>query len=117
MNNRERVTRALLIGGATVEAERLATALGTGSRVIAFAVDRTSADALKATFVRHGVAAAVMLGDAGLLVHKVAGPFDVILDAHPGHAQRREQLTALLAAGGRLKVEATVDRKAGSTDE
>ena len=117
MNNRDGVTRALLIGGAVVEAERLATTLEPGSRVIAFAVDRTLAAALKATFARHGVAAAVMLGDAGLLVHKVAGPFDVIVDAQPGHAQRREQLTALLAADGDLKVEATANRKAGSTDE
>lgn len=117
MNNPARVTSALLIGGAVVEAERLATTLAPGSRVIAFAVDRASGDALKATFARHGVAAAVMLGDAGLLVHKVAGPFDVIVDAYPGHAQRREQLTALLAGEGRLKVEATADRKAGNTDE
>jgi protein-L-isoaspartate O-methyltransferase len=117
MNNRDGVTRALLIGGATAEAARLASAISPGSKVIAFTEDRASADALKATFARHGVAAAVMLGDAGLLVHKVAGPFDVIVDAHPGHAQRRERLTALLAPDGRLKVEATADRKAGSTDE
>ena len=117
MNNRGGVTRALLVGGAIGEAERLASVMPPGSQVIAFAADRASADVVKALFARHQITAAVMLGDAGLLVHKVAGPFDVIVDAHPGHAQRRERLTGLLAADGRLSVEAPEDWKAGSTDE
>jgi hypothetical protein len=116
MNNSGVVRRALLIGGAPEDAERLARTMAAGGHAIAFAADRVSAEPLKAVFARHDIAAGVMVGDAGLLVHKVAGPFDAIVDAHPGHAGRRERLKALLSADGRLMV-ATADRKAGSPDE
>lgn len=117
MNNRDGVARALLIAGTPREAERLARAVPPGARVVAFAPDRSTADALKAVFARHKLAAAVLVGDAALLVHKVAGSFDIIVDAHAGHAERRERLRTLLSPHGRLGLEAITEGKAGSTDE
>jgi len=108
MNNMRRPNRgpakALLIGGAAPDAERLAARLGTEAQVICLSADRAAGDA-----VRQAIRAclpdarvAVMLGDPALLVHKVSGPFDVILDAHRGRAPRHDRLRALLAEGGEL---------------
>lgn len=96
--------KALLVGGGVPEAERLAGTLGADAQVICFAADRRAGDAVRAA-IRAKVPlarVAVMLGDPALLVHKVSGPFDVILDAHEAGATRRERLRALLAEGGEV---------------
>lgn len=116
-NNAREAARALLIGGSAADAERLAASMSDAGQVIAFATDRASADRLKHVFARHRITAAVMLGDPALLVHKVTGPFHVIVDAHPGHAQRRERLRGMLAAQGRLVPAAEDHPEADHTHE
>jgi hypothetical protein len=99
--------RALLVGGTSADAERLATRLAHGASVICFAPDRTTGDMLKRTIaaVAAGARVSVMIGDPWLLVHKVSGPFDVIAvpaDAHGGPARVRERLRAILREDGEL---------------
>lgn len=99
-----RAAKALLVGGGVPEAERLAAALTPDAQVICFATDRPAASVVRETILARlpDARVAVMLGDPGLLVHKIAGPFDLILDAHRGGAPRRDRLRALLADGGEL---------------
>ena len=96
--------KALLVGGGAPEAERVAAALGPGAHVICFAADRAAGETVRAAL--RGCApharVAVMFGDPALLVHKVSGPFDLIVDAYPGGAGRREFLQSLLAGNGTL---------------
>jgi spermidine synthase len=96
--------KALLIGGAAPDAERLAASLAPEAQVICFAADRAAAEAVRQALrqCRPDARVAVMLGDPALLVHKVSGPFDVILDAHREPAARLARLRALLAEGGEL---------------
>jgi len=96
--------KALLVGGGGPDAERLASGLAPDAQVICFAADRSAGEAVRAAIRARLPAArvAVMLGDPALLVHKVSGPFDLILDAHPGGAPRHDRLRALLAKDGRL---------------
>jgi hypothetical protein len=98
------MARALLIGGSAPDAERIAARLGAESQVIVFAAGRAEGDAVRDVIRsrRPDALVAVMLGDPALLVHKVAGPFDLIVDAHPGGAPRHDRLRALLAEGGEL---------------
>lgn len=96
--------KALLVGGGAPDAERLAAALGPDPEIICFAVDRSAGETVRRAIgdrLPHA-RIAVMLGDPALLVHKVSGPFDVIVDAHQGGAARRELLRSLLAEGGEL---------------
>lgn len=96
--------RALLIGGGTADAERLAERIGSSAHVICFAPDRASAEAIRQAIVGRvpDARVAVMLGDPALLVHKVSGPFDLIVDAHPGGDARRDRLRALAGTGGEV---------------
>ncbi|HEX7020985.1 MAG TPA: hypothetical protein VF159_13285 [Gemmatimonadaceae bacterium] len=96
--------RALIVGGGAPEAGRVAEALAPDAQVICFAADRAAADTVRATIQARlpHARVAVMLGDPALLVHKVSGPFDLILDAHQGGAPRQARLRALLAEGGEL---------------
>ncbi len=95
-------SRALLIGGGTADAERLAERLGPAARVICFATDREAGEAVRQAIAARAPRAsiAVMLGEPALLVHKVAGPFDLIVDAHPDGARRRDRLRALAGEDG-----------------
>ncbi len=108
MNNMRRPLRgpakALLIGGAPPDAARLAARLGAEAQVICFAADRDAGDAVREVIrtCLPDARVSVMLGDPALLVHKVSGPFDVILDAHREGTARRDRLRALLAKGGEL---------------
>ena len=100
-------TRALLVGSAAADARRLAARLSPGAMVICFARDRPAADAVTQA-MRDGAPGArvsVMLGDPGLLVHKVSGPFDLIVvaeDAREGAARHRDRLIGLLRENGEL---------------
>ena len=96
--------RALLVGGTGADAERLAARLAPGARVICFAADATIAAAMRAamTSSASGVQLSILVGDPALLVHKVAGPFDLILDAHATTGAPRERLRTLLAEHGEL---------------
>jgi hypothetical protein len=101
MNN----MRALLVGGATSDAERLAARLAPGATVICFAADRQLADALKTAITRRrtGARVSVMIGDPVLLVHKVSGPFDLIAigaDVNAAAEKQHERLRALLGENG-----------------
>jgi hypothetical protein len=95
---------ALMVGGGALDAERLAAALAPDAQVICFAADRAAASTVREIILARvpGARVAVMLGDPALLVHKVAGPFDLILDAHQGGTPRHDRLRALLAEGGEL---------------
>jgi hypothetical protein len=99
-----RAAKALLVGGGVPEAERLTRALSPDAQVICFAPDRAAGDLVRETIRSRAPRArvAVMLGDPALLVHKVSGPFDLIIDAHRGGAPRGDRLRALLAEGGEL---------------
>ncbi len=94
--------RALLIGGSAADGDRLAGLLAPEAQVICFAADRASGEAIREAIVRRAPTArvAIMLGEPALLVHKVAGPFDVIVDAHPDGETRRDRLQMLAAEGG-----------------
>jgi spermidine synthase len=94
--------RALLIGGGAADAERVAARIRPDAQVICFAPDRAAGDAIRQAFAARvpGARVAVMLGDPALLVSKVAGPFDLIVDAHPGSFARRERLRTLTTDGG-----------------
>lgn len=96
--------RALLVGGARADAERLAARLAPGARVICFAADAGTAAAMRQAIATRagGAQVSVLVGDPALLVHKVAGPFDLILDAHGTTGAPRERLQALLAQHGEL---------------
>ncbi|HSL22497.1 MAG TPA: hypothetical protein VK886_13265 [Vicinamibacterales bacterium] len=96
--------RALLVGGGAAEAARLAVRLAPGAMVICFAPDRAAADAISRAFASRAPDArvSVMIGDPALLVHKVAGPFDVIVDAHGTAAAPRARLRQLLRENGEL---------------
>lgn len=97
-------SKALLVGGGAHEAERLARALAPDAQVICCAVDRLSGETVRGTIRARlpRVQVAVMLGDPALLVHKVSGPFDLIIDAYREGAPRDDILRALLAEGGEL---------------
>jgi hypothetical protein len=96
--------KALLVGGGAPDAERLAAAVRPDAQIICFAADRAIGDTVGETIRsrRPHARIAVMIGDPSLLVHKVSGPFDVIVDAHEGAPARRELLRSLLAGGGEL---------------
>jgi hypothetical protein len=99
--------RALLIGGQAADAERIAARLAPAAMVICFARDRAAGDAVtRAILSRAGDArVSVMLGDPGLLVHKVSGPFDLIVlaaDARDRAAPHRDRLVGLLRENGEL---------------
>lgn len=99
-----RAAKALLVGGGEPDAERLAGSLAPDAQVICFAAERATGDAVRQAIrsrLPHA-RVAVMLGDPALLVHKVSGPFDLIVDAHRGGAPRGDVLRALLADGGEL---------------
>ncbi len=99
--------RALLVGGAAADAARLAARLAPAAMVICFARDRPAAEAVTAA-LRAGAPGArvsVMLGDPGLLVHKVSGPFDLIVlaaDARERASRHRDRLLGLLRENGEL---------------
>lgn len=100
MNN----LRALLIGGGAPDALRVAGRVGPGATIVCFAPDRPAAAAIRHAL--NGAAptahVAVMVGDPALLVHKVSGPFDLILDAHGASSGNRVRLLALLRENGEL---------------
>lgn len=98
------VRRALLIGGGTSDAEQVATRIGPGAQVICLAADRGAGEAIKQVLLSRTPEArvVVMRGDPALLVHKVAGPFDLIVDAHRGAESRRERLRALAGETGEI---------------
>lgn len=97
--------RALLVGGSADDAVRLGRRLAPAALVICFATDRATGEALKRS-VRSSAPDArvsVMIGDPWLLVHKVAGPFDlIVVPPSAGGAQARARLRRLLREGGDL---------------
>lgn len=99
--------RALLVGGAPSDAARLAARLGAGASVICFAADRATGETLKSTIASTapGARVSVMIGDPWLLLHKVSGPFDLIVlpsGAGGASASATERIGAVLGEGGEL---------------
>jgi predicted O-methyltransferase YrrM len=99
--------RALLVGGAVADAERLAARLAPAATVICFAPDRAAAEGVKKAITARARDArvSVMIGDPALLVHKVSGPFDLIAlaaDARSAAKKQRERLRAMLREDGEL---------------
>jgi predicted O-methyltransferase YrrM len=95
-------TRALGVGAANHHGwlVSLARALPHDGRLIVFYPDAPGMRAVRDEFDRAGLAgrANVMLGNPALLVRKVAGPFDVILNCEAGDEEAwRTRLTPLLA--------------------
>ena len=84
----------------------LAGALPPGGMLLTMEMDAGRASEARANFARAGVAdrAHVMVGDAVLLLAKVAGPFDVIFQdgAKRLYTPMLDRLAALLRPGGLL---------------
>jgi predicted O-methyltransferase YrrM len=84
----------------------LAGALPPGGTLITMEIDPARARTARANFERAGVAdrANVMVGDAALLLAKVAGPFDLIFQDgdKAQYAPTLDRLAALLRPGGLL---------------
>jgi predicted O-methyltransferase YrrM len=84
----------------------LAGALPADGMLISMEMDPERAETARANFARAGLSARahVMVGDAGLLVAKVAGPFDVIFQdgAKQLYEPMLDKLAALLRPGGLL---------------
>ncbi len=81
----------------------LARALPENGMLIVFYPDAAGMRGLREKFERAGVAKRtnVMLGHPALLVRKVAGPFEIVLNCEPGDDKGwRQRLIPLVAAGG-----------------
>lgn len=102
-----RVQRALEIGTAIgYSGLWIATALPPGGLLITLERDAARAEAAKAHFDAAGVAdkVAVMVGDAGRYLHKIAGPFDFIFQDgdKAQYDPLLDRLVALLRPAGAL---------------
>jgi caffeoyl-CoA O-methyltransferase len=84
----------------------LAQSLPPDGRLISFEIDPSRAQLAKDNINEAGLGnrVSVMVGDAALLVHKVAGPFDVIFNDGDKrqYPQLLDRLVALLRPGGAL---------------
>ncbi|MEI6666621.1 MAG: class I SAM-dependent methyltransferase [Acidobacteriota bacterium] len=84
----------------------LARAIADGGRLFTFELDPDRAALAREHFALAGLTdrAYVMVGDAARLVHKVAGPFDIIVDDAnlPDNQGVLNRLVALLRDGGVL---------------
>lgn len=84
----------------------LAGALPPGGMLLTMEINRDRAKEARENFVRAGVAdrVSVIVGDAGLTIAKVAGPFDLIFqDGHkPLYPVLLDRLVTLLRPGGLL---------------
>lgn len=84
----------------------MAAALPEGGSLLTMEKDPERVKEARANFDRAGVAdrVNVMTGDAGLLVNKVAGPFDLIFQdgSKPSYTTMLDRLVTLLRPGGVL---------------
>lgn len=84
----------------------LARGLAPGSALFTMEIDEDRARIAKANFARAGLSdrVHVMIGDANLLIRKVAGPFDLIFQDGPKrlYAPMLDNLIAKLRPGGLL---------------
>jgi predicted O-methyltransferase YrrM len=84
----------------------IAGGLGTTGRLLTLELDNARAATAKANFARAGLGdrAHVMVGDAALLVRKVAGPFDLIFQDGPKrlYGPLLDPLVGKLRTGGFL---------------
>lgn len=99
--------RVLEIGtGRGASALEIAAALPAGGRLITLERDAAAAVDARAAFAAAGVDRIVtlMIGDAVRYLHKIAGPFDLILqDSDPAiYSSLHEKLVPLLGPAGTL---------------
>jgi predicted O-methyltransferase YrrM len=84
----------------------LARALPADGVIFTIEIDPERAALARSAFERAGVASKVnvMVGDASRLIHKVAGPFDLVFqDGHkPHYAELLDRVAAVLRPGGVL---------------
>ena len=100
-------SRVLEVGtGAGALALAIAGALPNDGMLITLERDAARAAQARALFAAHGVASrvSVMIGDAQRYLHKVAGPFDMVVQnaAEAERAAMRPRLLELLRHGGLL---------------
>jgi predicted O-methyltransferase YrrM len=102
-----RATRVLEIGTAIgYSGVWMAAALPPGGMLITMEVDESRAKTARDNFAKAGLAdrANVVVGDAGRMLHKISGPFDLIFQ--DGDKQQYgpmlDRLVALLRPGGLL---------------
>lgn len=101
-------TRVLEIGsGAGDQTLAIARALAPGGRLIALEPNQQLAHAVRERIASAGLAdrAVIMVGLPARFLHKIAGPFDVIVATETAATERDAlgpRLLALLRDGGRL---------------
>lgn len=92
--------------GAGASGLEIAAALPQDGRLITLERDEAAAIKARVAFADAGFdrLVTVMIGDAGRYLHKIAGPFDLILqDSEPSqYVWHHDKLVSLLAPGGLL---------------
>jgi predicted O-methyltransferase YrrM len=100
-------TRVLEVGTGNAEtALAIAQALPADGMLITLERDSTRATEARELFAAHGLAnrVSVMIGDANRYLHKVAGPFDMVVQnaADADRDAMQPRLVGLLRSGGLL---------------
>lgn len=98
-------TRVLEVGTGNAETSlAIARALPADGMLITLERDTTRATHARELFAAHGLAnrVSVMIGDANRYLHKVAGPFDIVVQnaADADRAAMQPRLVELLQSGG-----------------